>query len=121
VSDLILTGCIPDLLQQQLPGSAKHESTISDEVWGLYLYLNNLLNQAIHTPFYLSHSVNVAEFHAVRYPRYILLQSNSLAGPGKGALCAPCIWFLNSSLSDIHLPTSTWYTTYIKGFQAYLP
>jgi len=28
----ILTGCIPDLLQQELPGSAKHESTISVEV-----------------------------------------------------------------------------------------
>ena len=26
--------CIPDLLQQQLPGSAKHVSTISAEVHG---------------------------------------------------------------------------------------
>jgi len=60
-------------------------------------------------------------FHAVRYPRYILLQPNSLGGPGKGALCTPGIWFLNSSLSDIHLPTFTWYTPYIKGVQAYFP
>ena len=30
----ILTGCIPDLLQQKLTGSAKHESTISVEVYG---------------------------------------------------------------------------------------
>ena len=53
----ILTGSIPDLLQQGLPGSAKHESAISVEVNGMYLYLNNLLNQGTHTPFYLSHSV----------------------------------------------------------------
>jgi len=30
----ILAGCIPDPLQQELPGSAKHESTISAEVHG---------------------------------------------------------------------------------------
>jgi len=30
----ILTGCISDLLQQQLPGSAKHDTTISVEVHG---------------------------------------------------------------------------------------
>jgi len=82
-------------------------------------YLNNLLKQAIHTSFYLSHSVNVAEFHALRYPWYVLLQPNSLAETGKGALCAPWIWFLISCMSDIHLPTSTWYTPYIWSFQAY--
>ena len=31
----ILTRCIPDLLQQQLPGSAEHESAISVEVHGM--------------------------------------------------------------------------------------
>jgi len=31
----ILTGCIQDLLQQELPGSAKYESTISVEVNGM--------------------------------------------------------------------------------------
>jgi len=30
----ILTGCISDLLQQEMPGSAKHESTISVEIHG---------------------------------------------------------------------------------------
>jgi hypothetical protein len=52
---------------------------------------------------------------------YVLLQSNYLAGPGKGAACVPYIWFLNSCLSDIHLTTSTWYTPYVRGFQAYFP
>ena len=77
-----------------------------------YNYLNNLFNQAIHTTFYLSQSVNVVDLHAVQYPQYILLQTNSLAGPGKCASWAPCSWFINACLSDIHLPTSTWYTTY---------
>ena len=30
----VLTGCIPGLLQEELPGSAKHESAISVEVHG---------------------------------------------------------------------------------------
>jgi hypothetical protein len=31
----VLTGCIRDLLQQEMHGSAKHESTISVEVRGM--------------------------------------------------------------------------------------
>ena len=37
----------------------------------------------------------------------------------KVASCVPCIWLQNGCLSDMHLPTSTWYVTYISGFQAY--
>jgi hypothetical protein len=60
----ILIRCAPDLLEQGLPGSAKHESTICVEVVRMQLYLDSFLYQIIHISFYLSQSADV-EFHAV--------------------------------------------------------
>ena len=80
--------------------------------------IDSLTKQSTHFST-LSILKNAAEFHAVQYKWYVLLQPNSLAGPGKGASSAPCIWFLNYCSSDIHLPTSTWYTPHIRGFQDY--
>ena len=63
--------------------------------------VTSLTKQSTHT-FLPLHSANFVEFHTIRYPWYVLLQPNSLAGPGRGASCAPYIWFINSCSPDTH-------------------
>jgi hypothetical protein len=117
----ILIGCVPDLLEQGLPGFAKHESTISLEVVGMQLYLNSLLNQAIHTSFYISWSANV-EFRAVFHIHDMFCYSQLLWL----AIVKVCHVLFASDictpacLSDVHLSELTWYTVQTGSFQAYV-
>ena len=114
----VLTVCVPDLLEQGLPGSAKHESTIPVEVVRMQLYLSSLLHQMIHISLYLNESANVVELHAVSCISDVFCYSCLL---WLVQVKVPHVLFVShfytaACLYDRLLPTCTWHTVHTGKF-----